>query len=227
MSRDGAGIDWSISPILPRWLGRRVYVDAISQFLHAEHAALRACDLIATGLAPDDPARRFIIAQQEDERRHVALYARYLARLGETATSLDPALAWACEVVLSPATPTERLVLACHVLLEGEAVRLHGEITAQLPCPLLRAINTQIARDEARHAAFGRVWLRTQIAGWSEVKREETHRWAAALWEGVASTEAHSGTIGGRIFADRRRTVIGERWVRHKAILGRLGLDDA
>jgi hypothetical protein len=106
-------------------------------------------------------------------------------------------------------------------------VRLHGEITAQLPCPLLLAINTQIARDEARHAAFGRAWLRTQIARWSEVKREETYRWAAALWEGVASTEAHSGAIGGRIFADRRRAVIGERWARHKAILRRLGLCDA
>ncbi len=117
---DLRAIDWSQSPVRPRWATRRAYAEAVSQLLHAERATRRACRHLAA-VVPEPAAVRFIASQGRDEARHAAMYARYLARLGDVAP-MDPALAAALEGALEWRQSIPAMMVAFNIVLEGDAV---------------------------------------------------------------------------------------------------------
>ncbi len=222
---DIRAIDWSLSPVGPRWATRRAYVEAVSQLYHAERATHRACRHLAA-VVPEPAALRFVESQGRDEARHAAMYARYLARLGDVAP-MDPALAAALEGALewreSIATPIAAMMVAFNIVLEGEAVRLHGAAARAFPCPLLRRIATTVERDEARHVAFGRLYLSRALAGLGLEERRAIYLGVRALWRDVARPSA-ADRPGGAILRRAWRGYMTARWRAHCQTFERIGL---
>ncbi|MBI3452771.1 MAG: ferritin-like domain-containing protein [Rhodospirillales bacterium] len=221
-----ADIDWTLKVKPPGWLARRAYVDAISQLLHAEHATRRVCIRLAVELA-DPAARAFLATQIADEDRHIAAYTRYLARLGDIAPA-DPALIRTFAAAEEWAGPPQGLLAAFHVVLESEAVRLQDEVTSWFPCPLFRAMNAAIVRDEARHVAFGRIWLGATVDALSPDQRVEIYRWVRGLWRDCAKVEREVGPLRGRFLRQLHAGYVEAKWPRYRRILCETGLiDDA
>jgi len=170
-------------PSLPVWLPRRLAARAVTQYFHGEIATARACDSLRhrVGLPA---AREFLALQAAEERRHAALYDAYLNRLGgryphrlAIEATYDKALSW-------NGAP-EAVILAFHAVLEGESLRLQRVIDKWMPCPLFREISAVIGRDEARHIAFGRVYLRGALPCLSRRERLAIFEWIRALWFGA------------------------------------------
>lgn len=218
-------IDWTLTPRRPFWLSARAHREAVSQLLHGERAALAACLRLAEAEA-DPAAQAFLIQQAEDERRHAAVYARYLDRIGGPVprdtgfgAAIDQALAWSGE----PAA----LVIACHGVLEAEKVRLQAAMARAFACPLLARINLLVARDEARHAAFGALWLADALPRLPPDRAAAILAWVEGLWFATLAVEsAPDGTAAGLnpVLHALRRRYVGRNWARHRRQLHRLGL---
>lgn len=214
-------IDWDQPVRPPRWLPGRLYAGAISQLRFGEIATGRLCQRLAPRL-PDGDARTLLALQAGDEHRHGAAYERYLARLGET-TPPDPAVAAVFAESLAWNGPPEGLVIAGHVVLEREALGLLRDLGQWCPCPLLRRLNARIARDEARHIAFGEIYLRPRIAALAAEERIAIYRWVKKLWRDCAGATA-ARYLGTRALVRRR---LDERWQQRARVLIRLGLVSA
>jgi hypothetical protein len=215
-------IDWHVAPRRPHWLPRRNHIVLASQFLQGEAIALAACQRLAAVLEP--AAAAALAHQADDEARHACAYQLYLARLGDAAPaagSLDAALD---ALIARPASPVA-LLLATHVLLEGEALAVQAEIARWFDCPLLGQITRRVMRDEARHIALGPALLGPAIARLDREKRAALYRSLRRQWRDCARAAARDH--GGGVFA--RVTPSGaldRRWARRRQVLVRVGLVD-
>ncbi len=215
-------IDWDQQIVLPRWLPKKVHLAAVSQLYHGEIVTERLCRRLLTELA-EPQARNFLETQIADESRHVRVYEAYLRRLGDIAP-MDPAVETAFQGGLSWPGAYHALIVASHVVLEGEALRLQQEFSHSFPCPLFRQINIMISRDEARHIAFGKVFLRAKLAAISHDERLAIYRWVKSLWSEVA--RATIGRYSGRsaVVMHVGKKLLNERWDRHRPVLEEIGL---
>ena len=115
-------IDWSDGPARPALIPPPLYRMLVSQLYHGERATLAMCERLGREISHPG-ARRFLAAQAADEARHAQAYALYLDRIGGIGP-LDPALRRTFEGALGWHGPWQGLMVAGHVLLESEAVRL-------------------------------------------------------------------------------------------------------
>ena len=215
-----AAIDWNLAVRPPRLMPRRTYIAMVSQLYHAERATAEGCRRLLVAL-PDPAARRFVALQAAEEVRHATVYRAYLARLGDTAP-IDPAVARAFDGALAWRGPWQGLVVAFNLVLEGEALALQRELIDLFPCPLFRALNRRIARDEARHVAFGRLYLCGRLAALPAEQRYEIYRWVRALWRECALARRGGGPGAAFIRIGRRR--IEDRWASRARALEAVGL---
>ena len=219
-----AGIDWSEGPKLPFWWPHAALAEMISQLYHGELATAAFCRRLARRLH-DPIAIECLQFQIADETRHAALYNRYLAHLGGH-RSIRPALALAVRRVEAWQGPPEGQVLAYHIVLEGEALFLQDAFARLIPCPLFRQINHRILRDEARHVAFGKIFLRQRLPRLDRSRRCGIYRWLRDLWWTAARANV-AATTGRLIWARRGLGPSVEgRWARQRADLLALGLVD-
>lgn len=214
-------IDWGLGPRLPIWMTREKARGAISQLYHGEIATSRLCrdllDVVEAG-----PAADCLRLQIADETRHAAVYERYLARLGGVAAinqSLDEALEAARSGPFGPLGA----ILAFHLVLESELLRVHGSLAQLLPCPLLKQINRLVARDEARHVAFGRLYLADLVAGLSDDARRSLHGWIYGLWRETTEGALATTKRGGLAQSALQHWLQGG-WRHHEATLRQIGL---
>ena len=217
-----AAIDWTRRPWVPPWVSREAVRFALSQLYHGEEATARLCEGLLAEV-PEPEARRCLALQIADERRHAAVYKRYLEGLGGVAP-VDAALARSLAAAAQSPGGALGAMAAFHVVVEGENLRLQERITGFLPCPLLRQINRRIARDEARHLAFGRIYLARRLAGLPEAERRALRSWLQGLWR--AAAEATLRSRGRRNPLVRRflETWLKRGWTRHEAKLRQVGL---
>lgn len=215
-------IDWSQKPRVPPWVSREAVRFALSQLYHGEEATARLCAELLDQV-PEPEARHCLALQIADERRHAAVYRRYLEGLGGIAP-VDAALARSLAAAAGSPGGALGAMAAFHVVVEGENLRLQDRITGFLPCPLLRQINRRIARDEARHLAFGRIYLARRLAGLPEAERRALRSWLQGLWR--AAAEATLRNRGRRNPLVRRflEAWLARGWTRHEAKLRQLGL---
>ena len=150
--------DWSLTPRKPFWLPGRAVAVAVSQFYYGERTTAELCERIAHRIT-DAEARSFLATQIADERRHAEFFRRYAAGFGGLAPA-SAALESAYAAAREWDGPPEALILAIHVVLEGENLNLQQTVDSWLPCPLFADISRCVARDEARHRAFGDLYLR-------------------------------------------------------------------
>ena len=215
-------IDWRQEPRRPLWMTRMQVRKAISQLYHGEVATSRLCRRLIDEL--DHPAaRRCLEWQLADELRHAEVYRRYLERLGGI-VPMDANLARTFESALAGPYGTLGAMVAFHVVVEGEVLRVQDALARLLPCPLLRQINRLIARDEARHVAFGRIYLERAVAALPQAERERLLSWVRRLWSQCAGAALEDGRHNSRVLRRFLSLWLPGGWQRHAAALGHIGL---
>lgn len=142
-----------------------------SQFLHAEQAALVGVGKIL--LAVDElDSKLYAATQIVDEARHVEGFNRFL----HTKIGLRYGLSPSISAMFDHAMREPRwdfAVLAAHILIENMGLATFGVHRDRLKDPLARAFSAYVARDEARHVAFGRLLLRDFYQELSEPELRE------------------------------------------------------
>lgn len=210
-------IDWDLSVQLPRWLPREDIAKAMSQLYHGEVATGRLCRRLLAEV-PEPEARSCLELQIADESRHAAVYLRYLERLGHMAP-VDSAFEAVLEDGLAWSGSALGMVVLFHVVVEAEALRLLDGVARFLPCPLLRQINRRISLDEARHVAFGQIYLRDRVAGLPEDERRHIYYWVQKLWssytQATFSAQSRWDGMVGRLFQDWVHSRAGSATWRH------------
>jgi hypothetical protein len=218
-------VDWRQAVIVPTWLPRRTFVAAVSQLYHGEIATAAACHrLLAGPVGADTDARACLETQIADETRHARAYRAYLARLGDIAPTEPAVAAFLRDGAAAPGDSDLGAILAYHVVLEGEALRIQHGFATWLPCPLFRALNARIARDEARHVGFGRIYLEGRLADLPVEERRALFLWVKALWRACAESVMARFRIPGVMTGRIARRWLESRWERQVKDLVALGL---
>ncbi len=219
-------IDWSRQPRLPFWMRPSQARTALSQLYHGEMATSRLCEaLLADGTQDGYEAQSCLGYQLRDEVRHAGAYARYLEGLGGIAP-IDDALAEALDAARRGPHGNLGAMLAFHIVVEGELLRLHERIARFLPCPLLRDINRLVARDEARHVAFGKIYLADALGAMPDEERARLYAWLHGLWR-EATQSALARRHRNPAIAVFFQHWLGNGWTKHAEALAKLGLRPA
>jgi P-aminobenzoate N-oxygenase AurF len=123
-----------------------------SQFLHGEQGALLAtARLVET--VPDVDNKLYAASQVADEARHVEAFSRYVELLGH-AYPINPALRSLLTDIVSERR-WDIIYLGMQIIVEGLALAVFRVGNATTFDPIIRQITELVARDEARHVAFG------------------------------------------------------------------------
>jgi hypothetical protein len=191
-------IDW-------RELDLRVIAPSIRRAMATVYAQIRYAEMfglvhVAKTLAQTDAAwtRLLIAAQVADESQHVEFFSRVMALLGMDAEPSPSLVAFGEE--LDRAASIEEAFLGGQLLLESfaqtifhdtaslskrareNAIRFPGSLPASR---LVECVTNFVARDEARHVAFGVLFLRRRWPELSAAERERMQqsatRWSAML----------------------------------------------
>ncbi|MBE1582279.1 ferritin-like domain-containing protein [Nonomuraea angiospora] len=152
-----------------------------SQFLHGEQGALLAtARLVET--APDLDDKFYAASQVTDEARHVEAFSMYLERLGH-GYPINPAL----HAMLSNIVSDSRwdiIYLGMQIIVEGLALAVFRMSQVSGFDPIIRQITRLVARDEARHVAFGVLALEglsNELSSREKSDREEFIKESALL----------------------------------------------
>jgi hypothetical protein len=152
-----------------------------SQFLHGEQGALLAtARLVET--VPDLDNKLYAASQVTDEARHVEAFSLYLKRLGDS-YPINPAL----RTMLADVVAERRwdiIYLGMQIIVEGLALSVFRLGHTTLFDPIIRQLTDLVARDEARHVAFGVLALQgqyQQMSSHERAEREEFVKEAALL----------------------------------------------
>jgi len=114
--------DWYLRAKLPLLLPRSMASSAISQFYYGEITTARMCRQILSSVNTAT-ARDFLEIQALDEDRHSQIYLKYLDKIGGLA-KINPAVDNSYHQALSWTGAPEAIILAFHIILEGESLRL-------------------------------------------------------------------------------------------------------
>lgn len=152
-----------------------------SQFLHGEQGALLAAGRLVA-MAPDMDAKLLTAAQAADEARHVEAFARYVELLGNT-YPVNSSLKRMFDTV-NAESRWDIVFLGMQIIAEGLALAaLRFEQTRSFD-PVIAQLTRLVAKDEARHVAFGLLALRevcSELTSREKAEREEFVKEAALL----------------------------------------------
>jgi para-aminobenzoate N-oxygenase AurF len=142
-----------------------------SQFLHGEQGALLATGRLVA-MAPDMDTKFYAAAQVADEARHVEAYARYAELLGNV-YPVNPSLRAMLDTVVTESR-WDIVFLGMQIIVEGLALAAFRLEHTRSFDPVIAQLTQLVAKDEARHVAFGLLALR-EIYG-ELTSREKTER---------------------------------------------------
>lgn len=133
----------------------------LSQLLHGEQGALMvAGELVAA--VPDYDAKLYVASQGMDEARHVEVFGKYIRKLDKIYPAQPTLKAALTDIMVTPHWQAK--MVGMQVILEGLALGTFLNVKAFTGCALLRSLLTYVTKDEARHVAFGSIYLTTAIA---------------------------------------------------------------
>jgi hypothetical protein len=147
----------------------------LSQFLHGEQGALMTAAAL-THAVPDYEGKLFSATQTMDEARHVEVYDRYIKKLA----MIYPIGAWLKELIDKTLTADHwvKIAIGMNMVVEGLALGAFHNMKKTTTCELLREILTYVMRDEARHVAFGGVYVGKAIGEMHQDEREDIAQFA-------------------------------------------------
>lgn len=173
-------LDWGAHAMCPGDLTPAQYSAMVSQLYWAERFAIALIDRLIEEV-PDPEAKAFLATQLADELRHAEAYRRYAERFAPLADNV-PSLAAIYDRILGWRGTFCLPIVALHVVFEAEALAQQRKRIEHLPCPLFRALNERILRDESRHAAFGILYMEEQVPRLAPVERHAILAFLGELW---------------------------------------------
>ncbi len=215
--------DWQMPAQIPFWLSKRLASAAVNHLHQGEVATARMCRQIRNQIE-NETARTFLDLQRQDECRHARIYRSYFEKIGGT----DPKpneVQKLYEKALSWRGAPEAIILAFHVVLEGEFLQLQREVDRWLPCPLFKQISAVIARDEARHVAFGKTYLKASLPHLPLQERQQIYGWLKELWSvGIRSAMQQFAPPGFISLSNRLGHWMDKEWLERLDELEAAGL---
>ena len=166
----------------------------LSQLLHGEQGALMvAGELIAA--VPDYDAKLYAASQGMDEARHVEVFGRYIRRLDKIYPAQPTLKSILADIIQTPHWQAK--TVGMQVILEGLALGTFINVRAATGCELLRQLLGYITKDEARHVAFGSVYLTRAIAAMHDDDRRQVEDFAfTVMKKAVAMRRGMEGMAG-------------------------------
>lgn len=134
----------------------------LSQLLHGEQAALQLTAQLVNSV-PDMDTKLFAGQQVVDECRHVEMFAKLIARKFGTVHPISPNIKYLLDEMLSNDN-WHCKTIGMQILFEGIAMAIITDIGKRTHNPLIKQTMRMVGRDEARHAAFGVLALREELA---------------------------------------------------------------
>lgn len=153
----------------------------VSQSVHGEQGALVATARLAEEL-PGIEAKLYAANQVGDEARHVEVFSRYAReKMPEPQYEVSPPLLALLEDIISDSR-WDMVALGMQIMIEALAMAVFRVASGSFHDPLIREISRRVARDEARHVAFGVIALEDAYRGLSasELRDREDFVLAAA-----------------------------------------------
>ena len=216
---------WDEITTIPWWLPGKFYADVISQFYHGELAAIRMCTKLLDTIT-DPVAQRCVVLQIADEERHAEVYLNYLQGIGPL-QPMHPALKAAYEKALSWGDGDGGgglMMAAFTIILEAEAHYALTYLGRWFRCQKFRRINALVCRDEARHLAFGRFYLKRVFKDCDKQKRMQTYRLLKGLWQDTAMGLLDRFWIPNFLLRRRCRSWVDTGWQDRRKVLMGIGL---
>jgi hypothetical protein len=166
----------------------------LSQLLHGEQGALMvAGELIAS--VPDYEAKLYVASQAMDEARHVEVFGRYIRKLDRIYPA-QPILRSILDDIVMAAHWQSKTV-GMQVILEGLALGTFINVAAATGCELLRELLRYVTKDEARHVAFGSMYLTQAVADMHPDDRAEVEDFALATTKKIVAMRRGMEGFGG------------------------------
>lgn len=173
-------------------LKRRMAAFRLSNSLHGEQGALMvAAQLVCA--APHLDAKFYAATQTMDEARHVEVFARYIEKL-DIVRPIALNLKQVLDATLQTGDWLKKLV-GMQVVVEGLALYSFREMRNLTREPLLKELLTLVARDEARHHAYGMQYMRLCVPLLSSEALEELEDFAFEAAKFLISGANHPGFI--------------------------------
>ena len=147
----------------------------LSQLLHGEQGALMVAGELCAAV-PDYEAKLYAASQAMDEARHVEVFSRYIRKLDKIYPVQPVLKSILKDIMESPYWQAK--TVGMQVILEGLALGTFINVRASTGCPLLRQMLAYVTKDEARHVAFGNVYLTSSIAAMGPEERREVEDFA-------------------------------------------------
>jgi len=168
-----------------------VAAHALSQFLHGEQGALMTAAAL-THAVPDYEAKLYAATQTMDEARHVEAYERYVAKLA----IVYPLAPWLKDLIDRTLTADHwvKTAIGMNMVIESLALGAFHNMMRATRCDLLRSITALVLRDEARHVAYGNVYVGETIKNLHPDEREDIADFAFTAIKQTA--EATGGARG-------------------------------
>jgi hypothetical protein len=170
----------------------------LSQFLHGEQGALMTAAAL-THAVPDYEGKLYAATQTMDEARHVEVYDRYIKKLA-IIYGMSPGLKALIDLTLK-ADRWVKIAIGMNMVVEGLALGAFQNMRKATSCNLLRQVIDGVLRDEARHVAFGGLYVGQEIARMHPDDREDIADFAFDVVCGMRGQRA-DGERGPQIGAD-------------------------
>ena len=166
----------------------------LSQILHGEQGAMMvAAELVAA--VPDYEAKLYSASQGMDEARHVEVFSRYLRKLDKIYPVAEPLKALLGRIMET--RHWQAKTVGMQVILEGLALGTFINVRASTSCELLRELLTYVIKDEARHVAFGNLYLTAAIADMYPDDRAEVEDFALEMMQRLLSMRRGADSMKG------------------------------
>ena len=162
----------------------------LSQFMHGEQGALMTAAAL-THAVPDYEGKLYAATQTMDEARHVEVYERYIRKLA-IVYPMSKGLKDVIDTTLK-ADRWVKIAIGMNMVVEGLALGAFQNMRKSTSCELLRTIVEGVLRDEARHVAFGNVYVAQAISEMHPDDREDVADFAFHV---VSAMRNQRGTTG-------------------------------
>ena len=168
----------------------------LSQFLHGEQGALMTAAAL-THAVPDYEGKLYAATQTMDEARHVEAFEKYVRKLAKV-YPMSPGLKNLIDATLTSGHWV-KIAIGMNMVVEGLALGAFHNMRRQTNCPLLRRLVELVLRDEARHVAFGNVYVTRAIADMHPDDREDVAEFAFEAIHGMMANTGGPRGVGKRL----------------------------
>ncbi len=147
----------------------------LSQFLHGEQGALMTAAAL-THAVPDYEGKLYAATQTMDEARHVEAYEMYIRKLA----MVYPMAPWLRETIdiTLKSDHWVKIAIGMNMVVEGLALAAFHNMRRATTCDLLRQLTELVLRDEARHVAFGNLYVKEAITEMHDDDQEDIAQFA-------------------------------------------------